>query len=100
MEIKYIYNLPSCSEHWESHTDILEILALQGRTSEEDAAGKRDDEEDGESSTEPEEERDRDADDDDDGDEDEGFGQPRRKEQTATGLTANMFHVLRENECE
>ncbi|XP_061675716.1 guanine nucleotide-binding protein-like 1 isoform X2 [Syngnathoides biaculeatus] len=87
-------------EHWESHTDIPEILALQGRTSEDDTTGKRDDEEDGESSTEPEEERDRDADDDDDGEEDEGFRQPRQKEQTTSGLAINMFNVLRENECE
>ncbi|XP_061803691.1 guanine nucleotide-binding protein-like 1 [Nerophis lumbriciformis] len=87
-------------EHWESHTDIPDILALQGRTSEEDAAGKRDDEDDGESSTEPEEERDRDADDDDDGDEDEGFGRAKRKEDTTPGLTINMFNVLQENECE
>ncbi|XP_061770820.1 guanine nucleotide-binding protein-like 1 [Nerophis ophidion] len=87
-------------DHWESHTDIPDILALQGRTSEEDTTGKRDDEDDGESSTEPEEERDRDADDDDDGDEDEGFKQAKRKEDTTPGVTVNMFNVLQENECE
>uniref|UniRef100_UPI003AABA097 guanine nucleotide-binding protein-like 1 isoform X2 n=1 Tax=Centroberyx gerrardi TaxID=166262 RepID=UPI003AABA097 len=88
--------------HWENHPDLPEIMALQGRT-EDDGAGERDEEEDGESSTEPEEERDRDADDDEDrdgDDEDEGFGHPKRKDEMPSGLTVNMYNVLRENECE
>lgn len=92
----------SClKEHWENHPDLPEIMALQGRT-EEDGAGDRDEDEDGESSTEPEEERDRDADDDEDGDdEDEGFGHPKRRDELPpSGLTVNMYSVLRENECE
>lgn len=86
---------------WENHSDLPEIMALQGRTIEEEGTGDRDDEEDGESSTEPEEERDRDADDDEDGDdEDEGFGRPRREDNKPSGFTVNMYNVLRENECE
>ncbi|XP_054861479.1 guanine nucleotide-binding protein-like 1 [Amphiprion ocellaris] len=90
-------------EHWENHPDLPEIMALQGRLTEEEGTGERDDEEDGESSTEPEEEKDRDADDDEDGDgddEDEGFGHPRRKDDEPSGFTVNMYNVLRENECE
>lgn len=90
-------------EHWENHPDLPEIMALQGRATEEEGTGERDDEEDGESSTEPEEEKDRDADDDEDGDgddEDEGFGHPRRKDNEPSGFTVNMYNVLRENECE
>lgn len=87
------------TDHWENHPDLPEIMALQGRLTEE-VAGEREDEDDGESSTEPEEERDRDADDDEDGDdEDEGFGHPRRKDKPS-GFTVNMYDVLRENECE
>ncbi|CAG6015023.1 guanine nucleotide-binding protein-like 1 [Menidia menidia] len=86
-------------EHWENHPDLPEIMALQGRVTEEEGAGEREEEEDGESSTEPEEERDRDADDDEDGDdEDEGFGNQSRKEKPP-GFTVNMYNVLRENEC-
>lgn len=89
------------TEHWENHPDLPEIMALQGRTTEEEGAGERDDDDDGESSTEPEEERDRDADDDEDGDdEDEGFGHRARKDDKPSGFTVNMFNVLRENECE
>lgn len=79
-----------------------EIMALQGRATQEEGTGERDEEEDGESSTEPEDERDRDADDDEDGDdEDEGFGHPKRKaEDKPSGFTVNMYSVLRENECE
>lgn len=91
------------TEHWENHPDLPEIMALQGRSTEEEGTGERDDEEDGESSTEPEEERDRDADDDEDGDgddEDEGFGHPGRKDDKPSGFTVNMYNVLRENECE
>uniref|UniRef100_A0A1A7Y148 Guanine nucleotide-binding protein-like 1 n=1 Tax=Iconisemion striatum TaxID=60296 RepID=A0A1A7Y148_9TELE len=88
-------------EHWENHQDLPEIMALQGRATEEEGPGDREDEEDGESSTEPEEERDRDADDDEDGDdEDEGFGQQRKGVEKAPGHAVNMFNVLRENECE
>uniref|UniRef100_A0A3Q3WYX8 Guanine nucleotide-binding protein-like 1 n=1 Tax=Mola mola TaxID=94237 RepID=A0A3Q3WYX8_MOLML len=92
----------SClKEHWENHTDLPEIMALQGRTTEDEGSAERDDDDDGESSTEPEEERDRDADDDEDGDdEDEGFGCPRQKDDKQSGFTVNMYNVLRENECE
>lgn len=89
-------------EQWESHPDLGEVIALQGRA-EQEGAGEREEEEDGESSSEPEEEQDRDADDDEDGDgddEDEGFGRPERKAQPPASLTVNMFDVLRENECE
>uniref|UniRef100_A0A8C2Z158 Guanine nucleotide-binding protein-like 1 n=1 Tax=Cyclopterus lumpus TaxID=8103 RepID=A0A8C2Z158_CYCLU len=87
-------------EHWENHPDLPEIVALQGRATEEEETGDNDDD-DGESSTEPEDERDRDADDDEDGDdEDEGFGHPRPKEDKPSGFTVNMYNVLRENECE
>ncbi|XP_061573115.1 guanine nucleotide-binding protein-like 1 [Cololabis saira] len=88
-------------EHWENHPDLPEIMALQGRATEEEETEEREDEEDGESSTEPEEERDRDADDDEDGDdEDEGFGDPKKGDKKPSGFTVNMFNVLRENECE
>ncbi|XP_058504864.1 guanine nucleotide-binding protein-like 1 isoform X1 [Solea solea] len=88
-------------EHWENHPDLSEIRALQGRVTEEEGAGDRCDEEDGESSTEPEEERDRDADDDEDGDdEDEGFGRPMKNNEKPSGFTVNMYNVLRENDCE
>lgn len=76
-------------------------MALQGRTTEEEGTLRRDDEEDGESSTEPEEERDRDADDDEDGDdEDEGLRHPRRRGDKPSGVTVNMYNVLQQNECE
>uniref|UniRef100_A0A8C6UU48 Guanine nucleotide-binding protein-like 1 n=1 Tax=Neogobius melanostomus TaxID=47308 RepID=A0A8C6UU48_9GOBI len=87
-------------EHWENHTDLPEIMALQGRTNVEEVS-----DEEGESSSEPEEEeRDRDADDDEDGDdEDEGLGRPAKsggEQQQPSGFAINMFHALRENECE
>lgn len=88
-------------EHWENHPDLPEIMALQGRTNEEEGIEEPVDDDDGESSTEPEEERDRDADDDEDGDdEDEGFRQPTKKDDQPSGFTVNMYNVLRENECE
>lgn len=88
-------------EHWENHTDLPEVIALQGRTVEDEGTGDRDDDDDRESSSEPEEERDRDADDDEDGDdEDEGFGYPRTRDNKPSGLTVNMFNVLQDNECE
>ncbi|XP_067094294.1 guanine nucleotide-binding protein-like 1 [Osmerus mordax] len=87
-------------DQWESHPDLAEIIALQGRAKE-GGAEEKEEEEEGESSSEPEEERDRDADDDEDGDdEDEGLGQPKRKPAPPSNLTVNMFNVLRENECE
>ncbi|KAM4580018.1 guanine nucleotide-binding protein-like 1 [Odontesthes bonariensis] len=86
-------------EHWENHPDLPEILALQGRATEQEGTGDKEDEDDGESSTEPEDERDRDADDDEDGDdEDEGFGH-RRQDEKPSGFTVNMYNVLRENDC-
>ncbi|XP_048116223.1 LOW QUALITY PROTEIN: guanine nucleotide-binding protein-like 1 [Alosa alosa] len=100
----------SQKDQWESHPDVSEIIALQGRREEEEGgeeegAGERGgaDEDEGESSSEPEEERDRDADDDEDGDgddEDEGFVSSRRREKPSPSLTVNMFSVLGENECE
>ncbi|XP_075897036.1 guanine nucleotide-binding protein-like 1 [Nelusetta ayraudi] len=88
-------------EHWENHTDLPEVIALQGRTAEDEGTGDRDDDDDRESSSEPEEERDRDADDDEDGDdEDEGFGYPRTRDNKPSGLTVNMFNVLQDNECQ
>lgn len=101
IEFIYFWDYLRSAEHWENHPDLPEIMALQGRMTEEEGTGERDDDEDGESSTEPEEERDRDADDDEDGDdEDEGFGRPRRKDDKPSGFTVNMYNVLRENECE
>lgn len=89
------------TEHWENHADLPEIMALQGRTTEEEGTGDRDEDDDRESSSEPEEERDRDADDDEDGDdEDEGFGCPRPRDNKQSGLTVNMYNVLQDNECE
>ncbi|KAJ8392925.1 hypothetical protein AAFF_G00071290 [Aldrovandia affinis] len=86
-------------DKWESHQELPEIIALQGRR-EEEGAGDREEEE-GESSSEPEEERDRDADDDEDGDdEDEGFVRPARKDKPKSNLTLNMFSVLGEDECD
>ncbi|XP_072316812.1 guanine nucleotide-binding protein-like 1 isoform X3 [Eucyclogobius newberryi] len=87
-------------EHWQNHPDLPEIMSLQGRTSVEEVS-----DEEGESSSEgEEEERDRDADVDEDADDDDddgGFRLPQKKETEAPpGVTANMFHALRENECE
>ncbi|KAL2084021.1 hypothetical protein ACEWY4_019539 [Coilia grayii] len=100
----------SKKDQWESHPDVSEIMALQGRL-EEGGAGERGGEEEeeeeeddeGESSSEPEEERDRDADDDEDrdgDDEDEGFVSSRRRGRPSPSLTVNMFSVLGDNECE
>lgn len=95
----FVFGPPA--EQWETHTDLPEVMALQGRTAEEEGTGDRDEDDDRESSSEPEEERDRDADDDEDGDdEDEGFGYPRTRDNKPSGLTVNMFNVLQDNECE
>ncbi|KTG34784.1 hypothetical protein cypCar_00002742 [Cyprinus carpio] len=82
-------------DEWESHPDLAEIIALQGRKEEEDEPGDREDDE-GESSSELEEDNDRDADDDEDadGDDEDDTVKADRK-----GLTLNMFSVLGENEC-
>ncbi|KAA0703185.1 Guanine nucleotide-binding protein-like 1 GTP-binding protein HSR1 [Triplophysa tibetana] len=83
-------------DEWESHPDLAEIIALQGRKDEEEEGREKEDE-DSESSSELEEENDRDADDDEDADgddEDDTVKADRR------GLTLNMFSVLGENECE
>ncbi|XP_012676935.2 guanine nucleotide-binding protein-like 1 [Clupea harengus] len=91
-------------DQWESHPDVSEIIALQGRQQQEEGAGEREEEDDeGESSSEPEEERDRDADDDEDGDgddEDDNFVSSRQREKPSPSLTVNMFSVLGDNECE
>ncbi|XP_026854934.2 guanine nucleotide-binding protein-like 1 isoform X1 [Electrophorus electricus] len=83
-------------EQWESHPELAEIEALQGRRPEEEEGGERDEE--GESSSEPEDEDDHDDDEEDgDGDdEDESV----RSERKGKALTLNMFGVLGENECE
>lgn len=82
-------------DEWESHPDLSEIIALQGRKDEEDRGDREDD--DGESSSELEEDNDRDADDDEDayGDDEDDTVKANKK-----GLTLNMFSVLRQNECE
>ncbi|XP_030639955.1 guanine nucleotide-binding protein-like 1 [Chanos chanos] len=90
------------TDQWESHPDLAEIIALQGRKDEEES-GERDEEEEGESSSEgEEEERDRDADDDDDDDDDdeEDGAKTEKKDTQASSITVNMFSVLGENECE
>uniref|UniRef100_A0A671SRG0 Guanine nucleotide-binding protein-like 1 n=1 Tax=Sinocyclocheilus anshuiensis TaxID=1608454 RepID=A0A671SRG0_9TELE len=83
-------------DEWESHPDLAEIIALQGRKEEEDECVDREDDE-GESSSELEEDNDRNADDDEDadGDDEDDTVKADRK-----GLTLNMFSVLGENECE
>ncbi|ROL48168.1 Guanine nucleotide-binding protein-like 1 [Anabarilius grahami] len=81
-------------DEWESHPDLTEIIALQGRKDEEEECVEDDD---GESSSELEEDNDRDADDDEDayGDDEDDTVKADKK-----GLTLNMFSVLGENECE
>lgn len=83
------------SDEWESHPDLAEIIALQGRKEENECGGRGDDE--GESSSELEEDNDRDADDDEDadGDDEDDTVKADRK-----ALALNMFSVLGENECE
>lgn len=81
---------------WESHPDLAEIIALQGRKEDGDECGDRE-EEDGESSSELEEDNDRDADDDEDAD---GDDEDETVKADRKGLTLNMFSVLGENECE
>lgn len=84
------------SDVWETHPDLSEIIALQGRKDEEEECGNREDD-DGESSSELEEDNYRDADDDEDayGDDEDDTVKTDKK-----GLTLNMFSVLGENECE
>lgn len=80
-----------------------EILALQGRTPEDEGTGERDnDDDDGETSTEPEEERDRDADDDEDEDDEDDKASecPAQIDDKLSDLTVNMFNALRESQCE
>ncbi|KAL4616789.1 guanine nucleotide-binding protein-like 1 isoform X1 [Arapaima gigas] len=88
---------------WETHPEVTEIIAVQGKQ-DEDGGGEKDEEE-GESSSEPEEEEeeDRDADGDDEegeDDDDDGFLKPLRREGFRSTMTVNMFSVLGENECE
>ncbi|XP_053480563.1 guanine nucleotide-binding protein-like 1 [Ictalurus furcatus] len=85
-------------DKWESHPDLAEILALQGRTAEDEENGERD-EEDEESSSEPEEEDDRDADDDEDADGDDE-DESVRSDEKGKAYRLNMFGLLGENECE
>ncbi|XP_051999415.1 guanine nucleotide-binding protein-like 1 [Xyrauchen texanus] len=82
-------------DEWESHSDLAEIIALQGRKEEEECGEKEDEE--GESSSELEEEHDRDADDDEDAD---GDDEDDNVKADRKGLTLNMFCVLGENECQ
>lgn len=81
-------------DEWESHPDLSEIIALQGRKEEEDECGDRE-EDDGESSSELEEDNYRDDDEDAYGDDEDDTVKANKK-----GLTLNMFSVLGENECE
>lgn len=93
--VSHIWLLISISsDEWESHPDLTEIIALQGRKDEEEECVEDDD---GESSSELEEDNDRDADDDEDayGDDEDDTVKADKK-----GLTLNMFSVLGENECE
>lgn len=76
------------AELWEHHADLPEIVALQGRTPEDEGMGDRDDE-------------DADADDDgDEDDEDEGFDCPKQTDEKQPDFIANMYNALRESECE
>lgn len=74
------------AELWENHADLPEIVALQGRTPEDEGMGDRDVE---------------DADDDgDEDDEDEGFGCPKQTDEKQPDFIANMYNALGESECE
>lgn len=75
-------------EHWESHTDLPEIRALQGRTPEDEGTGDGNDEV---SEDEDEEEED---------DEDQGFGHPEETDEKQPDFIGNMYNALRESECE
>lgn len=75
-------------EHWESHTDLPEIRALQGRTPEDEGTGDGNDEV---SEDEDEEEED---------DEDHGFGHPEETDEKQPDFIGNMYNALRESECE
>uniref|UniRef100_H2TUH7 Guanine nucleotide-binding protein-like 1 n=2 Tax=Takifugu rubripes TaxID=31033 RepID=H2TUH7_TAKRU len=73
-------------ELWETHADLPEIVALQGRTPEDEGTGDRGDE---------------DADDDEDEEEeDEGFSCPTRRDEKPPDFIVNMYNALRESECE
>ncbi|XP_056901931.1 guanine nucleotide-binding protein-like 1 [Takifugu flavidus] len=73
-------------ELWENHADLPEIVALQGRTPEDEGTGDRGDE---------------DADDDEDEEEeDEGFSCPTRRDEKPPDFIVNMYNALRESECE
>lgn len=73
------------TEHWESHTDLPEVRALQGRTPEDEGIGDGN----GELSEDEDEE-----------DEDQGLGHPREAQEERPDLIVNMFNALRESECE
>lgn len=77
---------------------MTEIIALQGRTPEDEENGERD-EQDEESSSEPEEEDDRDADDDEDADGDDE-DESVMSDKKGKAYSLNMFGLLGENECE
>lgn len=80
------YGLP---EHWESHTDLPEIRALQGRTPEDEGMGDENDEV---------------SDDEDEDEEDQGFDRLKEteeeEEQQQPDFIVNMYNALRESECE
>ncbi|TTD18131.1 Guanine nucleotide-binding protein-like 1 [Bagarius yarrelli] len=81
-------------DKWESHPDLAEIIALQGRKSADEENGEMD-EDDEESSSEPQEEGDIDADEDGDGDdEDESV----RSDKKGKIYSLGMFGLLGENE--
>lgn len=71
--------------HWESHTDLPEIRALQGRTPEDQGTGDGNDEV---------------SEDEDEDDEDQGFGHPKEAGEKQPDFMVNMYNALRENECE
>lgn len=72
-------------EHWESHTDLPEIRALQGRRPEDQGAGDGDEEV---------------SDDEEEDDEDQGFDRLKETEEEQPGFIVNMYNTLRERECE
>lgn len=74
-------------EHWESHTDLPEIRALQGRTPEYEGMGDENDDV---------------SDDEDEDEEDQGFDHLKEteEEQQQPDFIVNMYNALRESECE
>lgn len=74
-------------EHWESHTDLPEIRALQGRRPEDEGTGGGTDDELSEDQEEDRQDQ-------------EDRGHPTEAEEKPAGFTANMYSTLRESQCE